>query len=134
VLASTESYLAQVALAAGRDAEADRSARRCARIATEDDAWPQAAWRQVRALVLARRGRLRPALTLAEQAVAIAMGTDHLNLQGDARMDLAAVLRGGGDEAAASAQLEAAAAAFDRKGNLVRAREARAALARPVSV
>ncbi len=52
VLASTEGSLAQVMLLAGNDREADRLARRCARISTPDDAWPQAAWRQVRSKVL----------------------------------------------------------------------------------
>ena len=56
VLASTEGYLAQVALVAGRDREADRHARRCAALATDDDAWAQVVWRQVRARVLARPG------------------------------------------------------------------------------
>ena len=45
VLASTEAHLAQVALMAGRDTEAARIARRCAALATEDDASPQALWR-----------------------------------------------------------------------------------------
>jgi hypothetical protein len=134
VLASTESYLAQVVLMAGREAEADRLARRCARIATENDAWPQAAWRQVRARVLATRGRLREARMLADEAVAIAMTTDHPNLQADARVDLAAVLRAGGDAGAATGELGAAVALYEAKGNLVRAREARAEMARPVSV
>jgi len=134
VLASTESYLAQVVLMAGRDAEAERLARRCARIATENDAWPQAAWRQVRARVLATRGRLREARMLADEAVAIAMTTDHPNLQADARMDLAAVLRAGGDAEAATGELAAAVALYEAKGNLVRVREARAEMARPVSV
>ena len=48
VLASTDGYLAQVALMAGRDREADRHARRCAALATDDDAWAQVVWRQVR--------------------------------------------------------------------------------------
>ena len=53
VLASTEAHLAQLLLMTGREREADRPARRCAALATEDDASPQAAWRQVRARVLA---------------------------------------------------------------------------------
>jgi class 3 adenylate cyclase len=133
VLASTESYLAQVLLAAGRDAEADRLARRCAALATDDDAWPQVAWRQVRARVLARRGQTRRALELAHEAVEVAMTTDHLNLQGDALVDLALV-----QAAAGSAEPEAALAAaleiYEAKGNIVRGREARRRLTRPVSV
>jgi class 3 adenylate cyclase len=131
VLASTEGYLAQVVLAAGRDAEADRLARRCARVATEDDAWPQATWRQVRARVLARRGQVGAALELAHEAVLIALATDHLNLQAETRADLAAILRASGDEVGAAAELAAATRLYEAKGNAVRAREARGAIARP---
>jgi ATP/maltotriose-dependent transcriptional regulator MalT len=134
VLASTESYLAQVALMAGRDAEADRFARRCAALATEDDAWPQAAWRQVRARVLAARGQTRRALDLAQEAVDIANSTDHLNLQADSMVDLAFVYDCAGCPDDAEAALAAALETYEAKGNVVRAREARRLLTRPVSV
>ena len=134
VLASTEGHLAQVALMAGRDAEAARTARRCAALATEDDASPQALWRQVSARVLARQGKARRALELAREAVDIAMATDHLNEQGDAMVDLAIVNEAAGrpdDEAAA---LITAVEIFEAKGNVVRARDASRRLARPVGV
>ena len=56
VLASTEGHLAEVLLLSGREREADRLARRCAAIATGDDAGAQAVWRRVRARVLAAHG------------------------------------------------------------------------------
>src|SRR5262249_20733943 len=68
VLASTEGYLAQVLLAAGREQEADRAARRCARLATPADAGAQGAWRRVRARVLSGQGSHRRAITLAREA------------------------------------------------------------------
>jgi tetratricopeptide (TPR) repeat protein len=134
VLASTESYLAQVALLAGRAAEADRLAKRCASLATEDDAWAQVAWRQVRARVLAERGQTKQALEFARQAVAIAMTTDHLNTHGDALVDLAIVQEAAGLSDDAGVALNQAIELYDAKGNTVRAREARRLLARPVSV
>jgi class 3 adenylate cyclase/tetratricopeptide (TPR) repeat protein len=134
VLASTESYLAQVALLAGRDREADRLARRCAALATEDDAWAQAAWRQVRARVLAGRGETRRALDLAREAAEIAMATDHLNLQADAMVDLAVVQEAAGCHDEAVESLSTAVGIYTAKGNVVRAREARRLLARPVGV
>ena len=76
MLASTEGYLAQVLLLTGRDREADRLARRCAALATDDDASPQVIWRQVRARVLARRGDAQRAVELGREAVEIAMTTD----------------------------------------------------------
>ncbi len=134
VLASTESYLAQVTLLTGRAAEADRLARRCASLATEDDAWAQAAWRQVRARVLAGRGQAQRALEYARQAVEIAMTTDHLNTQADSLVDLAFVLDAAGLSDEAVASHERAIEIYEAKGNSVRAREARGALTRRVRV
>jgi tetratricopeptide (TPR) repeat protein len=134
VLASTESYLAQVVLMAGREAEADRLARRCAALATEDDAWAQAAWRQVRARVLAARGQSHRALELARDAVEIAMATDHPNLQADSLVDLALVCEAAGCREDATTAVTTALGIYEAKGNIVRARETRLLLARPVSV
>jgi class 3 adenylate cyclase/tetratricopeptide (TPR) repeat protein len=133
VLASTESYLAQVLLTAGRDAEADRLARHCAELASEDDAWAQTAWRQVRARVLARKGRTRRALELVHEAVDVAMTTDHLNLQGDAFVDLAIVQAAAESPNSASA-MYSALEIYEAKGNSVRAEEVRGLLTRPVGV
>jgi ATP/maltotriose-dependent transcriptional regulator MalT len=130
VLASTESYLAQVVLMAGREGEADRLARRCAALATADDAWAQAVWRQVRARVLAARGQSGRALELARDAVEIAMATDHLNLQADSLVDLALVCEAAGCGESAATAVTTALGFYQAKGNVVRARE----LARPVSV
>jgi tetratricopeptide (TPR) repeat protein len=134
VLASTESYLAEVMLLSGRAAEADRLARRCASLATEDDAWAQVAWRQVRARVLAGRGRTTRALEYARQAVDIAMTTDHLNTQADSLVDLAFVLEAAGSDDEAAGALNRAVEIYEAKGNRVRAREARDRLTRRVSV
>ena len=134
VLASTESYLAQVVLMAGREGEADRLARRCAALATEDDAWAQAAWRQVRARVLAARGQSGRALKLARDAVEIAMATDHPNLQADSLVDLALVCEAAGCGENAATAATTALGIYQAKGNVVRARETRHLLARPVSI
>jgi tetratricopeptide (TPR) repeat protein len=72
----------------------------------------------VQARVDAHRGEHAQAERLAREAVAIAEGTDALNLQGDALCDLAEVLgaAGRGDEAVAA--LEQALDRYDRKKNL----------------
>jgi tetratricopeptide (TPR) repeat protein len=134
VLASTEGYLAQVLLLTGRDREADRFARRCAELATADDASPQVLWRQVRARVFARRGHARRAVELGREAVRIAMTTDHLNIQADALVDLALVHQAAGAADEADAALATAIQVYRAKGNLVREREADRLSARPVSV
>ena len=134
VLASTEGHLAQVLLMTGREREADRVARRCAALATEDDASPQVAWRQVRARVLANRGQTGRALELAREAVAIVLTTDHLNEQADVMADLALVHEAAGSANDAASALATAVEIYETKGNTVRAGEARSRLARPVSV
>jgi class 3 adenylate cyclase len=134
VLASTEGLLARVALLGGHDREADRIARRCAALATEDDASPQAIWRQVRARVLARRGLTRRAVDLAQEAVDVIMTTDHLNEQADAMIDLALVYQAAERPDDAAAAVAAAAEIYGAKGNIVGGREARSLLSRPVNV
>jgi len=124
VLASTEGYLAEVLLAAGRDLEAVRAAQRCARLATDADAGAQALWRRVRARVLSSQGRHRRAITLAQEAVDILATTDHLNSQGEAMVDLARVLAANGSNEEASAALATGIERFEAKGNIVSAREA----------
>jgi tetratricopeptide (TPR) repeat protein len=134
VLASTEGYLAQVMLLAGREAEADRAARRCARLATTADAGAQCAWRRVRARLLSAQGRHRQALALAREATQIVANTDHLNSQGDAMVDLAVVLAAGGSQREAVEVLAGGVDRYRAKGNVVSAREAASALSRPVIV
>ena len=134
VLATTEGHLAEVLLLSGREREADRLARRCAAIATGDDAGPQALWRRVQARVLAAHGRQARAIELAQQAVAIALRTDHLNMQAEALIDQAFVLDACGRGAGAAAALADGISRYVTKGNVVGAREAAARLARPVGV
>jgi tetratricopeptide (TPR) repeat protein len=86
-------------------------------------------WRQVKAKVLARRGEHAEAERLAREAVAMGEGTESINAQGDANADLAEVLVLGGKPDGAVEALEAAAERYERKGNLVSARSARARLA-----
>jgi chaperonin cofactor prefoldin len=86
-------------------------------------------WRQVKAKVLARRGKGMEAERLAEEAVAIGEATDMLDSQADLYADLGEVfvLTGKPDEALVA--LEQALERYERKGNLVSAQRARARLA-----
>src|SRR5262249_32694077 len=90
----------------------------------------QMLWRRARARVRAHRGELIEAERLIREALALLEQTDMLNEQADARMDLAEVLglaRKTDEAGAAPAQ---ALGLYERKGNLVTAERARAALAR----
>ena len=119
LLASTEAWLGIAVLAQGRADKADRIARRCARLATEDDLSPQSLWRRIRALVLAERGRLGEAERLAGEAVALAATTDYLNEHAAALEDLGRVQALAGRQRDARRAGEYALALYRRKGNVV---------------
>src|SRR6266545_718511 len=114
--------------ALGRHDEAEPLARLGRELGDEQDALTQALWRQVQALVDARRGQHHEAEQLAREAVAISERTDALNMQGDALCDLAEVLHaaGQGDEAAALAQ---ALQRYEQKKNLALSAQVRDRLA-----
>jgi predicted ATPase len=129
LLSTTAAFLAQVILAQGRDAEAERFSRLSEELAASRDVLTQVMWRSVRARLLARGGRVEEAESLIRAAIALADDTDFLNQQGDACSDLAAILEDAGrpDEAreAASRSLQL----YEQKGNRVAAGHARSRLA-----
>ena len=91
-----------------------------------DDIDSQARWRTVKAKLLAKQGRLEVALALAREAVRLAAPTDVLNLHGHCHLALGAVLQASGRQTESSEVLAEAVRAFDRKGNLAAAAQARA--------
>jgi tetratricopeptide (TPR) repeat protein len=115
--------------------DADAWAKRAAELGASDDMFTQILWRQTSAKVLGRRGQLAEAEQLARDAVAIAEGTDYIEGQGYAYVDLADVLVLARKPAEAVAALEQALERYERKGNVVsaqRTRERLAELATPV--
>jgi class 3 adenylate cyclase/tetratricopeptide (TPR) repeat protein len=84
----------------------------------------------VRALGLARLGRLDEAEGFAHEAVGYAEGTEYLGFHADALFALAEILQLTGRSAEAATALEAAAGLFERKGNVVSEARARAVLAK----
>ena len=127
-LSTEAAFLAEALYAQGRYDEAERLTAISADAATPDDAFSQIAWRGTRSKTLARKGELAQAELLAREAVALAEKTDGLNLQGDAFLHLADALRAGRRPTEAVAAAERALSLYERKGNLVSAARARAAL------
>jgi class 3 adenylate cyclase/tetratricopeptide (TPR) repeat protein len=119
LLSTAAGRLAQALYALDRLDEADDWAGRAAEVGASDDAATQMLVRQVRAKVLARRGETAEAEPLAREAVAVGQGTDMINMQGDAYMDLGEVLLLSGKREEALAVLEYAVDRYERKGNLV---------------
>jgi class 3 adenylate cyclase/tetratricopeptide (TPR) repeat protein len=129
MLSTAAGQLARALYALDRLDEADVWTRRATELGASDDVWTQLLWRQVRALILARRGRHAEAEPLGREAVALCEETDLLDAKGDAQADLAEVLLLGGKRAEAAAALEQALERYERKGNLVSAGRASARLA-----
>jgi tetratricopeptide (TPR) repeat protein len=115
--------------ALGRHDEAEPLARLGRELGDEQDATTQALWRQVQALVHARRGQHSQAEQLAREAVAICERTDALNWQGDALCDLAEVLHAAGRSDEAAAALAQALERYEQKKNLAMSAQVRDRLA-----
>jgi len=127
-LSTAAATLAEALYALDRLDEADIWAGRALDLGSNDDAFTQLAWRQVRAKVLARRGQSDEAERLAREALAIADASDFLNGQGEANAALAEVLVCAGKADEATAALERALERYERKGNLVSAEHTRTRL------
>jgi hypothetical protein len=112
--------LAHVLASLGRDAEALEELERA-----EESHGGTATWRTARARLLARAGETGAAVALARQALASIDGTDDITTRARELVWLAEVLRAAGDDVAAAAALEEAAALHDEKGNLLPAESCR---------
>jgi len=113
----------------GRYDEAEPLADRGRELGTEEDVATQQIWRQVKALVLARRSEHEEAVRLAREAVEIAERTDLPNAQGRAWRDLGEVLELAGRTGDAIAALEQALERYERKKNLAMTNRTRGRLA-----
>ena len=128
-LSSAATTHAEALYAVGRIDDAAFWAERSSELGASDDAFTQVGWRLTHARVLATRGQLVEAESVAREAVAVASTTDWLVGQGDAQAALADVLRMGGNRDEAADALEKAIERYERKGDLVSARRGRARLA-----
>jgi ATP/maltotriose-dependent transcriptional regulator MalT len=125
--------LADVVYRQGRYGEAEELARSSEELAAPDDITSQAEWRSVRARVLARRGESDEARLLADEAVELARGTDHLEWQASILSASAEVHQVAGESAEAAAQLEEALRLYEEKGVVPAIERTRALLAELVS-
>jgi tetratricopeptide (TPR) repeat protein len=120
--------LAQVRYLQGGYDDADEMIEAAYRALRPNDVWDRAHCDSVRAKILARRHDFRAAELLARQAVSFVADSDFLTARADAASDLSEVLRLAGRHEEAARALEEAIELHDRKGNVVAAARARAAL------
>jgi class 3 adenylate cyclase/tetratricopeptide (TPR) repeat protein len=127
-LALTAAWLAHCLFRLGRFDEADELATVSERATARSWIAAQVSWRGVRALLLAQRGEADAAETLARAAVELALGTDRVDTQTEALMDLAEVLRLAGREDDAIPVVIDALKRYERKEVLPAVARARALL------
>jgi tetratricopeptide (TPR) repeat protein len=128
-LSTMATLLAEALYAQGRLDEAEAAVRRSREAATSDDFNAQAGWRASQAKILARRGELEEAESLAREAIEIIDRSDELSHQGDLRVGLAEVLRLAGRTDEAIPVLQEALERYEQKENRVSADATRALLA-----
>jgi tetratricopeptide (TPR) repeat protein len=129
-LSTLGAMLADVLELVDNDDEAGSFTRISEEASDPDDIDSQARWRTVKAKLLAKQGRHEGALALAREAVRLAAPTDVLNLHGHCYLALGAVLQASGRQTESREVFAEAARAFDRKGNLAAAAQARARMPR----
>jgi class 3 adenylate cyclase/tetratricopeptide (TPR) repeat protein len=114
-LSTTAALLAQALYELGRADEAEHFSRVSETTSSPDDVNSEVEWRCARAKILASRGSHGEAAELAETAVRRASGTDFLEVQANAHLDLAEVLARSGQEGAAAAAARQALDLYERK-------------------
>jgi tetratricopeptide (TPR) repeat protein len=127
-LCTIAAHLGDAVFRQGRLDEAERLSEVSEELGASDDRYNEAAWRRLRAKVLAARGDLARAEAFARQAVDVAAEVGFLDDAAGAWLDLAVILSAVGKEDEARGPAAEALALFERKGNLVGASRARACL------
>jgi len=120
-LSTVAAYLARVLTAQRRFDEAQELTFESEQTAAVSDLASQIAWRGARVLCRLADGDPASAEELSRAAVALAEGTDDLELKGFAHAGLAAVLTAVDDPRAAAAERAAAAGAYLAKGDVISA-------------
>jgi class 3 adenylate cyclase/tetratricopeptide (TPR) repeat protein len=121
--------LARALFALGRVEEAESLATSIEEV-RPDDVGARINCGAIRARALTSMGQLGAGESKAREIVRLVKQTDFINEEGDARLDLAEILRSAGQSDVAVGAAEASLSCYERKGNLVSAERAREVLAR----
>jgi ATP/maltotriose-dependent transcriptional regulator MalT len=114
--------LANVLALRGAFAEAERYAALAAELADDDDLWSQVAWRTARAKVLAGLGDGDGALALADEAVALSIDGEDIELRADALTEQGRVRIAVGHRESSGPPLREALELYGAKGDRAAAR------------
>jgi class 3 adenylate cyclase/predicted ATPase len=125
-LSTVACFLGEALYRQGQIDEAERYSEISQELGASDDRMNETFWRGLRAKVWAARGDFEGAESLAREAVQIATGTDYFDAKADTWLGLAEILRDAGRDGSDAAR--EALALYERKGNLVGIRRAKALL------
>jgi class 3 adenylate cyclase len=114
----------------GREREAARYVEQSRQLALEDQIDAQIKWRSLRALMLAREGRLDEAERLTDEAVTLAERSEQPTTKAEALFDRAEVLRLAGKGGTGAPAAREAASLYETKGCSILAASARELVAR----
>jgi class 3 adenylate cyclase len=112
----------------GRLDDAERLTQQAEELASTDDVLSHMLWRQVRARLHARAGRPEQGEQLAREAVLLGEETEMLNWHANALVDLGEICMLEGKRDEGGRHFAHALELYERKGNVVSAAQARAAL------
>jgi class 3 adenylate cyclase/tetratricopeptide (TPR) repeat protein len=119
-IAHLAALLGRVRLWQDRDSDAEQAVEIARRASVASELGAQARWRQVEALLLARRGMLEQARELVQQAVETALlRTQSPEIQAQALVDQAEVLQRAGDRGQAAKAARQALERYQRRGDRV---------------
>jgi tetratricopeptide (TPR) repeat protein len=118
-LSTMAALLGRIVRDQGRDEDALALLRTAEQATADDDVESQALWRSTRAPILARRGDHQQAEALARAAVDLTLRTEAPNMQAEAQLELACVLKVAGRLSEARETLNIALENFLAKGNVV---------------
>lgn len=124
-LPTTAVMLANILYEQSRFDEAERFVEMSEQMAAKDDVTSQSLINSVRARLSLRQGLDAEAVSLATEAVRLIEGSDDLEAQANALMDMAYVQRAVGHVAEAAETVGRAITLFEQKGDAVSARRAR---------
>jgi class 3 adenylate cyclase/tetratricopeptide (TPR) repeat protein len=116
-------FLAEALYKQERDDEAERVIEVIEELAAADDLVPQVLGRSVRAKILAKRGELEDAEALGRDVLRLAENTDFPELKASTALDLAEVLDAADKTDEAQELVSRARELYERKGNVVSARQ-----------
>ena len=122
-IAHVAALLGRIRLLQDREADAEQAVELARRASVASEAGAQVRWRQVRALLLARRGRFDEARALARQALDGSRRTQSPDIQAEALAGLAEVLHRAGDRGGAARAAERALALYEHRGDRVHERQ-----------